>query len=93
MFILIFLWEEIGRRDSIGNDRKSHPQKKWKGCHDRRTAVERINRRLDTSFGFEKHTIHGLTKMSTHCWLALVVMLAMAVGRINANQAGRFEAC
>ena len=60
---------------------------KWERCYDKRTAVERVNSRLDTSFGFEKHTIRGLTKMYTRCCLALVVMLAMAVGRIKANQA------
>jgi hypothetical protein len=60
---------------------------KWKRCYDRRTAVERVNSRLDTSFGFEQHTIRGLKKMSTRCTLALTVMLAMALGRIKANQA------
>jgi hypothetical protein len=60
---------------------------KWERCYDKRTAVERVNSRLDTSFGFEKHTIRGLTKMYTRCCLALVVMLAMGVGRIKANQA------
>jgi hypothetical protein len=49
--------------------------------------VERVNSRLDVSFGFEKHTIRGLKKMSTRCTLALAVMLSMAVGRIKANQA------
>jgi hypothetical protein len=59
---------------------------KWERCYDRRTAVERVNSRLDVSFGFEKHTIRGLKKMSTRCCVALAVMLAMAVGRITANQ-------
>ena len=51
-----------------------------------RTAVERVNSRIDVSFGFELHTIRGLQKMQIRCGLALVVMLAMAVGRIEANQ-------
>jgi hypothetical protein len=59
---------------------------KWERCYDRRTAVERVNSRLDVSVGFEKHTIRGLKKMSTGCCVALAVMLAMAVGRIKANQ-------
>ena len=59
---------------------------KWERCYDRRTAVERVNSRLDVSFGFEKHTIRGLKKMSTRCCVALAVMLAMAVGRIKVNQ-------
>jgi hypothetical protein len=44
------------------------------------------NSRLDTSFGFEKLTIRGLTRMNTRCCPALVMMLAMAVGRVKANQ-------
>lgn len=59
----------------------------WERCwYDRRTAVERVNSRLDVSFGFEKHTIRDLKKMGTRCCtLALAVILAMAVGRIKAN--------
>lgn len=59
---------------------------KWERCYDRRTAVERVNSRLDVSFGFEQHTIRRLKKMSTRCTLAQAVMLAMAVDRIKANQ-------
>ena len=64
---------------------------KWERCYDKRTSVERVNSRLDESFGFEKHTIRGLAKMDTRCSLALVVMLAMAVGRIKANQAEKMR--
>ena len=59
---------------------------KWDRCYDKRTSVERVNSRLDTSFGFENHTIQGLAKMTTRCSLALAVMLAMAVGRIKGQQ-------
>ena len=64
---------------------------KWDRLYDKRTSVERVNSRLDVSFGFENHTIRGLTKMETRCCLALVVMLAMAVGRIKANQAKKMR--
>lgn len=60
---------------------------KWRRLYAGRTAVERVNSRLDNVFGFENHTIRGLTKMRARCTLALVVMLAMALGRIRANQA------
>jgi len=30
-----------------------------------RTAVERVNSRLEVSFGFENHAIRGLKKMQT----------------------------
>ncbi len=59
---------------------------KWKRLYAGRTAIERVNSRLDNVFGFENHTIRGLTKMRTRCTLALAVMLAMALGRIKAKQ-------
>ena len=56
---------------------------KWEREYDRRTAVERVNSRIDVVFGFENHYIRGLKKMKTRMGLALCVMLAMAVGRIK----------
>ncbi len=53
----------------------------WKTQYKKRTAVERVNSRLDVSFGFEHHFIRGLKKMRLRMGLALVVMLAMALGR------------
>lgn len=58
----------------------------WKTEYKKRTAVERVNSRLDVSFGFENHFIKGLKKMSVRCGLALCVMLAMALGRARAKQ-------
>ncbi|GAW93553.1 IS4-like transposase [Calderihabitans maritimus] len=58
---------------------------KWKTIYKKRTAVERVNARLDEAFGFEKHFIRGLQKMKLRCALALTVMLALAVGRIREN--------
>ena len=55
----------------------------WKRLYAKRTAVERVNSRIDMSFGFERHTIRGLGKMRTRIGLALAVMLAMAVGFIS----------
>ncbi len=60
-------------------DRASY---KWKRAYKRRTAIERVNSRLDVSFGFEVHTIRGQGKMQMRCGLALCVMLAMSLGRI-----------
>jgi len=64
-------------------DRASY---KWEKEYDKRTSVERVNSRLDVSFGFELHTIRGMNKMKLRCGLALCVMLAMAVGRIKEKQ-------
>ena len=58
----------------------------WERAYDRRTAVERVNSRLDCVLGFEQHTIRGRKKMEVRVGIALVVLLAMAVGRIEAGQ-------
>ena len=79
-------------RVSLDKDRRiftpvARSSYKWKNEYKHRTAIERVNSRIDMSFGFEKHYIRGLKKMRFRVGMALVVMLAMAVGRIKANQA------
>ena len=59
---------------------------KWKKAYSCRTSVERVNSRIDQVLGFEHHTIRGKTKMRTRVTLALVIMLAMALGRIRIGQ-------
>jgi hypothetical protein len=59
---------------------------RWDRLYDKRTAVERVNSRLDVSFGFEHHAIRGLKKMQTRCALALTIMLAVAYGKIMERQ-------
>lgn len=59
---------------------------KWKKEYNKRSAVERVNSRLDVSFGFEIHTIRGMDKMKLRSGLALCVMLAMALGRVKEKQ-------
>ena len=58
----------------------------WERGYDRRTAVERVNSRIDRVLGFEQHTIRGLKKMEARVGIALVVLLSMALGRIQAGQ-------
>jgi hypothetical protein len=74
---------EIDRRIFTPIARSSYA---WKREYKKRTAVERVNSRLDVSFGFEKHFIRGLQKMEIRVGLALCVMLAMAVGRVKEQQ-------
>ena len=50
--------------------------------YNRRSTVERVNSRIDQSFGFERHFIRGQAKMQRRVSLALLVMLAMANGRL-----------
>ena len=74
---------EIDRRIFTPVSRSSYA---WeRGCK-RRTAVERVNSRLDLSFGFKKRLIRGRNKMELRVGLALCVMPAMAVGRIKEGQ-------
>lgn len=60
-----------------------HGSPSWKRGYNRRSALERINSRIDNSFGFEKHYIRGLGKMKTQMGLALAVMMAMALGHVR----------
>jgi hypothetical protein len=80
-----------GIRISLEEDRRiftpiARSSYKWKKEYDKRTSAERVNSRIDVSFGFEKHYIRGQKKMSARCGLALCVMLVMAVGRIKEGQ-------
>ena len=60
-----------------------HGSPSWQRGYNRRSALERINNRIDHSFGFEQHFIRGLAKMQTRVGLALAVMMAMALGHIK----------
>jgi hypothetical protein len=64
---------------------------KWKRLYRGRTAVERVNSRLDVSFGFERHFIRGMKKMWVRVGMALVVMLAMALGSIELGEQYRMR--
>ena len=54
---------------------------KWEKLYNKRSAIERVNSRIDNMFGFEKHTIRGLKNMNTRVTLALILMLTFAVGK------------
>ena len=57
----------------------------------RRSAMERINSRIDQGFGFETHYIRGLAKMKARIGLALAVMMALALGQVRAGHAERMR--
>lgn len=69
----------------------ARPTDKWQKAYDLRTSVERVNSRIDQVLGFEHHTIRGMKKMKMRVTLALVVMLAMALGRIRAGQSDKMR--
>jgi hypothetical protein len=74
---------ETDRRIFVPIARSSY---KWQNIYDGRTAAERVNSRIDLSFGFEHHFIRGKAKMTLRVGLALVVMLSMALARIKIGQ-------
>jgi hypothetical protein len=85
-----------GIRVSLSEDRRiftpiDRASYKWQREYNKRTSVERVNSRLDRSFGFEQHTIRGIQKMKTRCGLALCVMLAMALGRAKQKQTDKIR--
>lgn len=59
---------------------------KWERIYNKRSAVERVNSRLEGPLGFSEHTVRGLKKMKLKTGLSLLIMLAMAVGRIKEGQ-------
>ena len=60
----------------------------WRRGYNRRSALERINSRVDQSFGFEHHYIRGKAKMQVRVGLAMAIMMALALGHV---QEGRPE--
>jgi hypothetical protein len=74
---------EIDRRIFLPIHRHSRG---FKEGYKKRTAVERVNSRIDQVYGFERHFIRGQKKMRLRVGLALVVMLATAVSWIEAGQ-------
>jgi len=64
---------------------------KWKRVYDKRTAVERVNSRVDQLLGFENHTIRGIKKMSLRLLVSFCIFLSMAKGRINKNQIDKIK--
>lgn len=57
----------------------------WQRGYNRRSALERINNRVDNSFCFEKHYIRGKLKMQARCGIAIAIMMAMALGHLKNN--------
>ena len=63
----------------------------WRRGYKRRTALERINSRVDASFGFENHFIRGQAKRKARMGLALCVMMALALGAALEGRPGRMR--
>ena len=59
--------------------------KKWKRIYNNRTAIERINGRLDRDFNLENHKVRGLKKATVLIDIMMIGMLSMAKGHIINN--------
>jgi len=64
---------------------------KWKRYYKKRTALERINSRLDVGYKFENHTIRGLEKMKVSADIAMIVMMTIAVENIKLGRMDRMR--
>jgi len=65
---------------------------KWKKMYAMRSALERVNSRLDTMFGFERHTIRGQKKMTFRLTLAYILMIAFALAMYKAKEKDKIRA-
>ncbi len=86
----------VVRVDLVSADRRTFTptpwgSPSWRRGHHRRGALERINARLDNSFGFERHFVRGLAKMRARLGLALAVMMALALGSVAAGRPERMR--
>jgi hypothetical protein len=81
-------------RVSLQRDRRiflpfhRHSQGFEKG-YNKRTAVERVNSRIDQVYGFEHHFIRGKAKVRLRLGLALLVMLGTALAWVEAGKVER----
>jgi hypothetical protein len=71
---------DVDRRIFTQVDRNSY---KWTRLYKARTAVERVNSRLDVSFGFETRRVRGMKKMDLLTALAFTVMDTLAISSIR----------
>jgi hypothetical protein len=69
--------------NGYGQRRTNRTGYKWKTLYKSRTAVERVNSRLDVSFGFEARRLRGKSKMDLLTSMAFMVMDALAVASIK----------
>ena len=63
----------------------------WRRAYARRSALERINSRLDGGYRFERHFIRGKARMRTRVGLAVCVMMSLALGAAKAGRLDRMR--
>ena len=68
-----------------------HGSPSWRRGYGKRSALERLNARLDNDFRFERRTLRGKARLTARAGLALAIMMAMALGSIRANAPERMR--
>ncbi|WP_313927667.1 hypothetical protein [Pseudoxanthomonas sp.] len=64
-----------------------HGSPSWYRGYNRRTAMERIHNRIDNGFGYERHFVRCIEKVTRRVGLALTITLAMARGQMRQGRA------
>ena len=64
---------------------------KWQRIYNKRTALERINGRLDRDFNLENHKVRGLKKATVLIDIMMIGMMAMAKGHIINKQTDKIR--
>ena len=59
---------------------------KWQRIYNKRTALERINGRMDRDFNLENHKVRGLKKATVLIDIMFIGMMSMAKGHILNNE-------
>jgi transposase len=68
---------------------KSHGPQQLRRAYRKRVAVERVFSRLKNLAGLTQHNLRGLTKITFHAQLCLLIMLFTAQAAINTHRTGR----
>ena len=63
----------------------------WARHHAERSALERVNARLDDGGRFKRHAVCGKDRIAAKVGLALTVAMALALGSVKANAHGRMR--
>lgn len=79
-------------RVDMNSDRRVHMpcyrhSRKFEDDYKARTAVERVNSRIDHVYGMTRHTVRGLKKMTLRVGIVCIAMLATAVAWVEAGLA------
>jgi transposase len=67
--------------------------KEWQRIYGRRTAIERMFSRLKTYRRLNNITVHGIRKVTVHCFISLIVTQAQALYAATNNQMASIRRC